>query len=180
MIVHPSAGASSTRNRVDDLVDLLNDYYERRPDPTDGAERVTFGTSGHRGSSTARTFNEAHVLAITQAICDYRKAHAIGGPLYLGRDTHALSAPAFETTLEVLAANGVQTMIDDRGGYTPTPAISHAILTHNRGRAEGSPMASSSRRRTIRRRTEASSTTRRPAVRRIQRSRAGSRTAPTS
>ena len=137
MIVHPSAGASSTRNRVDDLVDLLNDYYERRPDPTDGAERVTFGTSGHRGSSTARTFNEAHVLAITQAICDYRKVHAIGGPLYLGRDTHALSAPAFETTLEVLAANGVQTMIDDRGGYTPTPAISHAILTHNRSRAEG-------------------------------------------
>ena len=98
---------------------------------------MSFGTSGHRGSSTARTFNEAHVLAIVQAICDYRKVHAIAGPLYLGRDTHALSAPAFETALEVLAANGVETMIDDRGGYTPTPAISHAIITHNRGRAEG-------------------------------------------
>jgi phosphoglucomutase len=115
----------------------LNDYYDRRPEPTDAAERVTFGTSGHRGSSMAGTFNEAHVLAVVQAICDYRKVHAIDGPLYLGRDTHALSAPAFETALEVLAANGVQTMIDDKGGYTPTPAISHAILTHNAGRVEG-------------------------------------------
>ena len=137
MIVHPAAGAPPTRDQLVDVVGLLNDYYERRPDPTDGAERVSFGTSGHRGSSTARTFNEAHVLAITQAICDYRKVHAIAGPLYLGQDTHALSAPAFETAMEVLAANGVETMIDDRGGFTPTPAISHAILTHNGSRAEG-------------------------------------------
>ena len=98
---------------------------------------MSFGTSGHRGSSLARTFNEAHVLAITQAICDYRKSQGIGGPLYLGRDTHALSVPAFMTALEVLAANGVLTAIDDENGCTPTPAISHAILTHNRGRTSG-------------------------------------------
>ena len=95
---------------------------------------MSFGTSGHRGSSLARTFNEAHVLAITQAICEYRKQQRIDGPLYLGKDTHALSGAAFMTALEVLAANGVDTMIDHRDGYTPTPAISHAILTHNRGR----------------------------------------------
>jgi phosphoglucomutase len=137
MNVEPATGTSAPRDQLVDVVGLLNGYYERRPDPTEAAERVTFGTSGHRGSSTARTFNEAHVLAITQAICDYRKVHAIDGPLYLGRDTHALSAPAFETTLEVLVANDVQTMIDDKGGYTPTPAVSHAILTHNRHRAGG-------------------------------------------
>jgi phosphoglucomutase len=137
MIGHPSASTSATRDPLVDVVGLLNDYHERRPDPTDPAQRVTFGTSGHRGSSTMRTFNESHVLAITQAICDYRKVHAIDGPLYLGRDTHALSEPAFATALEVLAANGVHTMIDDKRGYTPTPAISHAILTHNRGRVEG-------------------------------------------
>jgi phosphoglucomutase len=136
MTVSPATGTSVPRDLVD-VVGLLNDYYERRPDATDAAERVTFGTSGHRGSSTARSFNEAHVLTITQAICDYRKVHAIDGPLFLGRDTHALSGPAFETALEVLTANGVETMIDDQDGYTPTPAISHAILAHNRSRENG-------------------------------------------
>ena len=137
MSVHPSAGAQIRADQLVDVVGLLNAYHDLRPDLTDPAQRVSFGTSGHRGSSTARTFNEAHVLAITQAICDYRKSQGIGGPLYLGRDTHALSVPAFMTALEVLAANGVETVIDDEDGYTPTPAISHAILTHNRGRTSG-------------------------------------------
>ena len=99
------------------------------------AERVAFGTSGHRGSAFHRTFNEAHILAITQAICLYRQAHSIDGPLFMGMDTHALSEPAFISALEVLAANGVDVMIDQDGGYTPTPVISHAILLYNRRRA---------------------------------------------
>jgi phosphoglucomutase len=109
-------------------------YYAHQPDVTDRAERVSFGTSGHRGSSLRGTFTESHVLAITQAICDYRKRQGTNGPLYIGRDTHALSEPAFRSALEVLAANGVDVMIDRDGGYTPTPAVSHAILTYNRGR----------------------------------------------
>ncbi len=123
-----------------DIVVLLNDYYHRRPDPAEPSHRVRFGTSGHRGSSLDGTFTEAHVLAITQAICDYRKAQGIAGPLYLGKDTHALSAVAFTSVLEVLAANGVDTVIDVAGGYTPTPVISYAILTHSRtgrGQADG-------------------------------------------
>ena len=134
MTVHPFAGAQVPDDQLVDVVGLLNAYHDLHPDPDDPGQRVSFGTSGHRGSSIARRFNEAHVLVITQAICDYRKAQGIDGPLYLGKDTHALSVPAFKTALEVLAANGVSTMIDDRNGYTPTPAISHAILTHNRGR----------------------------------------------
>ena len=137
MAVHPSAGRPAPADQLVDVAELLDDYFEQSPDAADPAERVSFGTSGHRGSSLARTFNEAHVLAITQAICEYRKGRAIDGPLYLGKDTHALSGPAFMTALEVLAANGVETMIDDKDGYTPTPAISHAILTHNRGRTSG-------------------------------------------
>jgi phosphoglucomutase len=137
MSVHPSAGAQIRADQLVDVVGLLNAYHDLHPDPADPAQRVSFGTSGHRGSSIARRFNEAHVLAITQAICDYRKSQGIDGPLYLGRDTHALSVPAFMTALEVLTANGVSTMIDDENGYTPTPAISHAILTHNRGRRSG-------------------------------------------
>ena len=137
MSVHPSAGAQMRADQLVDVVGLLNAYHDLRPDAAEPAQRVSFGTSGHRGSSLARTFNERHVLAITQAICDYRKNQGIDGPLYLGRDTHALSVPAFMTALEVLAANGVSTMIDDENGYTPTPAISHAILTHNRGRTSG-------------------------------------------
>jgi phosphoglucomutase len=118
-----------------DLVDvdaLIGAYYDERPDPAASEQRVSFGTSGHRGTSTARTFNEAHVLAIAEAVCRYRAEQGIDGPLYLGRDTHALSEPAARTIVEVLVAHEVDVMVDDGDGYTPTPAISHAILTHNR------------------------------------------------
>jgi phosphoglucomutase len=137
MAMHPSAGVLALSDQLVDVVALVDRYFEERPDCANPAERVSFGTSGHRGSSLARTFNEAHVLAITQAICEYRKHQRIDGPLYLGKDTHALSGAAFMTALEVLAANEVETMIDHQDGYTPTPAISHAILTHNRGRTSG-------------------------------------------
>jgi phosphoglucomutase len=116
---------------------LVTAYYTKRPDPSLREQRVAFGTSGHRGSAFDGAFNEAHILAITQAICLYRGRHGIDGPLFLGIDTHALSESAVASALEVLAANGVDVMIDDRGGYTPTPVISHAILTHNRGRTSG-------------------------------------------
>jgi phosphoglucomutase len=116
---------------------LVTAYYAERPDPSVTAERVAFGTSGHRGSAFERTFNEAHILAITQAICLHRQAQRIDGPLFLGMDTHALSEPAFVSALEVLAANGVEVMIDRELGYTPTPVISHAILCYNRGRRSG-------------------------------------------
>jgi phosphoglucomutase len=116
---------------------LVTAYYTRRPDPANSAEKVSFGTSGHRGSSLKGSFNEAHVLAITQSICDYRAANGINGPLYLGMDTHALSEPSFATAVEVLAANGVHIMIQEGLGYTPTPAVSHAILVYNRGRTSG-------------------------------------------
>src|SRR5208283_5537355 len=107
------------------------------PDPSVATQRVAFGTSGHRGSAFATAFNEAHILAIAQAVCQRRKQDGVDGPLFLGMDTHALSEPAFASALEVLAANGVETMIDAERGYTPTPVISHAILTHNRGRKTG-------------------------------------------
>jgi phosphoglucomutase len=116
---------------------LVTAYYAEHPDLSVAAERVAFGTSGHRGSAFERTFNEAHILAITQAICSYRQAHGIEGPLFMGMDTHALSEPAFVSALEVLAANGVEVMIDKDRGYTPTPVISHAILRYNRGRGSG-------------------------------------------
>jgi phosphoglucomutase len=116
---------------------LVTAYYTEHPDRAVAAERVAFGTSGHRGSAFERSFNEAHILAITQAICSYRQAHRIEGPLFLGMDTHALSEPAFASALEVLAANGVEVMIDRDRGYTPTPVISHAILGYNRGRRSG-------------------------------------------
>jgi phosphoglucomutase len=116
---------------------LVTAYYTGRPDPAVPAQRVAFGTSGHRGSSFDNAFNETHILAITQAICLYRREQEIDGPLYLGIDTHALSAPALATALEVLAANGVEVMVDAAHGYTPTPVISHAILTYNRGRQRG-------------------------------------------
>jgi phosphoglucomutase len=116
---------------------LITAYYSEQPDVREAAQRVAFGTSGHRGSSFELSFNEAHVLAITQAICAYRKLHDINGPLFMGFDTHALSAPAFATALEVLAANGVEVMISADDEYTPTPAISHAILKYNRGRSTG-------------------------------------------
>jgi phosphoglucomutase len=116
---------------------LVTAYYSLRPDPTVPEHRVAFGTSGHRGSAFRCSFNERHILAITQAICSYRKGQAITGPLFLGIDTHALSEPAFASALEVLAANGVEVMVDRNAGYTPTPVISHAILAYNRGRTTG-------------------------------------------
>jgi len=116
---------------------LIAAYFEDRPDPSVAAQRVSFGTSGHRGSAALCTFNEWHILAITQAICEYRQAKGIDGPLFLGMDTHALSEPAFESALEVLAANSVTAMVAPDREYTPTPAISHAILKYNRGRKSG-------------------------------------------
>jgi phosphoglucomutase len=116
---------------------LIAAYYTGRPDPAVPEQRVVFGTSGHRGCAFSDSFNEGHILAITQAICGYRRQQGINGPLFLAMDTHALSEPAFETALEVLAANGVEVMIDQDGGYTPTPVLSHAILTYNRGRRTG-------------------------------------------
>jgi phosphoglucomutase len=132
--VHPLAGKPAPPDVLVDVDRVRGEYYARRPNLDDPGQRVKFGTSGHRGSSLRGSFNEAHVLAIAQAICDYRKAQRIDGPLYIGKDTHALSGPALESAIEVLAANGVETMIDRDGGYTPTPVISHAILTHNRNR----------------------------------------------
>lgn len=131
-MAHDRAGRPA---RPDDLVDiagLVTAYYSRVPDPDDPAQRVVFGTSGHRGSSLDGTFNEAHIQAVTQAIVEYRAARGITGPVYLARDTHALSEPAWTTVLEVLAGNGVGAVIDSRGRYTPTPALSHAVLRHNR------------------------------------------------
>jgi phosphoglucomutase len=135
--IDPRAGQLPSAGQLVDTAKLIDAYYARHPDPQVPAERVAFGTSGHRGSSFDSTFNEAHVLAITQAICLYRRQERISGPLFIGFDTHALSRPAFESALEVLAANGVDVLISKGGEYTPTPAISQAILVHNRGRKAG-------------------------------------------
>src|SRR5580658_10502864 len=134
MALDPNAGKPAQPSMLVNVPRLVTAYYTGRPDPAVAAQRVAFGTSGHRGSSFALSFNEAHILAITQAICQYRQQEHITGPLFLAMDTHALSEPAWVSALEVLAANGVDTMIDSAGGYTPTPALSHAILTYNRGR----------------------------------------------
>jgi phosphoglucomutase len=131
------AGQPAPAAALVDIPKLITAYYSERPDPEIPAQRVAFGTSGHRGSSFDAGFNEAHVLAISQAICEYRILQGIGGPLFMGFDTHALSAPAFASALEVLAANGVEVMIAAHDEYTPTPAISHAILAFNRGRTGG-------------------------------------------
>lgn len=136
MPVHELAGKPAPAGMLANIPRLITAYFSERPDPTNPAQRVAFGTSGHRGSALKGSFNEAHILAVTQAVCETRKQNGIDGPLYLGIDTHALSEPAFVSALEVLAANGVETMIAHDGGYTPTPAISHAILTYNRGRKE--------------------------------------------
>ena len=136
MTISPLAGKPATKEMLVDLGRLVREYYARVPDPDDAAQRVTFGTSGHRGSPLRGSFTEAHILVITQAICDYRRAQCIDGPLHLGHDTHGLSSAAERTALEVLAANSVETRIQRGGGATPTPAISHAILAHNRGRRE--------------------------------------------
>jgi phosphoglucomutase len=135
--ISPLAGEPAKAGELIDVAKLVAAYYERRPDPSVPAERVSFGTSGHRGTSFDGTFNEAHVLAITQAICRYRKKEDIDGPLFIGIDTHALSPPAWQSALEVLAANGVETRISKGGEFTPTPAISHAILVYNHGRQSG-------------------------------------------
>ena len=135
--ISPLAGKPAPQSLLVDVPALLAAYADLRPDPGVPAQRVAFGTSGHRGSSFDRNFNEWHVLAISQAICDYRRTKSINGPLYIGIDTHALSQPAFDSTLEVLAANDVETMIAKGSEYTPTPAVSHAILVYNRGRTFG-------------------------------------------
>ena len=132
--VNPLAGKPAPAASLVNIPRLITAYYSEQPDPGIAAQRVAFGTSGHRGSSFDLGFNEAHVLAISQAICEYRKRQSIDGPLFLGFDTHALSAPAFASALEVLAANGVELMIAAGDEYTPTPAVSHAILCYNRGR----------------------------------------------
>jgi phosphoglucomutase len=133
-LTHGEAGRLPAAASLLNVPRLITAYFAERPDPAIGAQRVAFGTSGHRGSAFDASFNEWHVLAITQAICDYRRTQGITGPLYLGLDTHALAEPARATSLEVLAANGVELMLAARDDYTPTPAVSHAILTHNRGR----------------------------------------------
>lgn len=135
--VNPLAGKPAPASMLVNVARLITAYYSDVPDPSVVSQRVAFGTSGHRGSAFATAFNEAHILAISQAVCQYRKQAGVDGPLFLGMDTHALSEPAFASALEVLAANGVETMIDAARGYTPTPVISHAILTYNRGRKTG-------------------------------------------
>ncbi len=137
MALSPLAGKPAPKDLLVDVAALERAYFDQRPDADDPAQRVSFGTSGHRGSSLAGAFNEAHILAITQAICESRRARGVDGPLYLGKDTHALSTPAQHTALEVLAANGVETTIQRDDGVTPTPVISRAILVHNRGRTGG-------------------------------------------
>jgi phosphoglucomutase len=134
---NPHAGKPAEPSMLVNVPKLVTAYYAESPDPGKGEQRVSFGTSGHRGSSFSGTFNEAHILAITQAICLYRREKKIDGPLFLGMDTHALSVPAFASALEVLAANGVEIMTAARDEYTPTPVISHAILTYNRSRTQG-------------------------------------------
>jgi phosphoglucomutase len=134
MVLSPLAGKPAPKDMLIDPAQLEQAYLSRLPDLDDPSQSVSFGTSGHRGSSLRGSFNEAHILAITQAICDYRRAHGISGPIYMGKDTHALSTPAQRTALEVLAANDVESIVQQGDGFTPTPVISHAILSHNRFR----------------------------------------------
>ena len=138
MSLDPLAGKPAPKSILTDIPRLISAYYTQQPDPSEESQQVAFGTSGHRGCSFDSTFNENHIIAITQAICDYRKKEGIDGPLFIGIDTHALSEPAFITALEVLAGNEIDTMIhDDRSRYTPTPSISHAILKYNKGKDKG-------------------------------------------
>ncbi|MFJ9704971.1 phosphoglucomutase (alpha-D-glucose-1,6-bisphosphate-dependent) [Streptomyces sp. NPDC101234] len=134
---HERAGRPAAPEDLVDVARLVTAYYALHPDPADPAQRVAFGTSGHRGSSLTTAFNEDHIAATSQAICEYRSGQGTDGPLFLGADTHALSEPAKVTALEVFAANGVTVLVDSADGYTPTPAVSHAVLTHNRGRTAG-------------------------------------------
>ena len=137
MSTHPNAGKPAPKDILIDVSRLEAAFYEGRPDPADPNQLVSFGTSGHRGTSSNATFTEAHILAITQAICEYRRSQGITGPLFMGKDTHALSRPAERVALEVLAGNGIETFIQRDDGFTPTPVISHSILGYNRGRSEG-------------------------------------------
>ncbi len=137
MSIHPLAGQVVPQECLSDIAELISLYYETQPEVNDPLQKVAFGTSGHRGTSLNASFTEDHIMAISQAICDYREKEGITGPLFIGKDTHALSTPAEKTALQVFAANGVTVMIDQKGGYTPTPVISHAILTYNDGRTEG-------------------------------------------
>src|ERR671924_412734 len=137
MTVDPRAGSLPDPSDLVDVDRLLAAYADERPDPSEPDQRVAFGTSGHRGSSFARTFTKSHVLAISEAVCRYREAHGIDGPLFLGRDTHALSEPAARTIVQVLAAHGVDVCVDAHDRATPTPVISHSILTYNRGGGRG-------------------------------------------
>ncbi len=138
MALHPLAGKLPTADILENIPSLISDFFLLAPNPHEESQRITFGTSGHRGSSKKRSFNEKHILAVTQAVCDYRKVHGIEGTLFMGMDTHALSYPAQLTAIRVLAANGVHTKIAKARGYTPTPVISHAILTHNK--TAGTPL----------------------------------------
>src|SRR5271166_5647612 len=137
MSVDPRAGKLATTDMLVDVPRLITAYYAEKPDVSEPTQKVAFGTSGHRGSSLQVSFNENHILAITQAICEYRNGEGTNGPLFLAKDTHALSEPAFVSALEVLRANGVEVMVDTELAYTPTPALSHAILTYNRSRKSG-------------------------------------------
>ncbi|MGA8922076.1 MAG: phosphoglucomutase, partial [Candidatus Dormiibacterota bacterium] len=137
MKISSAAGKPADPSILVNVPKLITAYYELHPDPSDPRQRVVFGTSGHRGSATDVAFNEWHILAITQAICDYRKLQDINGPLFLGIDTHALSEPALASALEVLAANNIDVMLSEGTAYTPTPAVSHSILRYNRGRESG-------------------------------------------
>ena len=134
---HPRAGKPAQPEDLIDVASLVTAYYTRKPDPAVVEQQVAFGTSGHRGTSFKTSFNEDHILATTQAICDYRQAQGFDGPLFIGRDTHGLSEPAWASALEVLVANGVDVRVDAADRYTPTPAVSHAILTANRGKIGG-------------------------------------------
>jgi len=136
MTLHPLAGKSAPPEILIDVTKMEKAYYENKPDVTDPNQMVSFGTNGHRGSPLSATFTEAHILSITQAICDYRRKEGVDGPVFLGKDTHCVSGPAERTALEVLAANGVETFVQGGGGLTPTPSISRAILVHNRGRRD--------------------------------------------
>src|SRR5579863_6133310 len=133
MAIHPLAGQAAPVSMLVDVPRLITAYYAGKPDPAVSAQKVSFGTSGHRGSSFELSFNENHILAITQAICEYRTQTGVTGPLFLAKDTHGLSEPAFCSALEVLAANHVAVYIDQDLGYTPTPVLSHSVLTHNYG-----------------------------------------------
>ena len=166
VMAHPRAGQPALPEDLIDVDAVIGAYYDLKPDPSNPDQQVVFGTSGHRGSSLDTAFNDLHIAATTQAIVEYRASQGITGPLYIGKDTHALSKPAWTTAIEVLLANGVAVCAEDDDDYTPTPAVSRAIVVHNKTAAPATPpTASSSPRRTTRPATAASSTTRHTAVR---------------